>query len=251
MARYALAALVLVMLLQACSGPNRTAVDTAADADRWTVASILKRLELPDPPAAIIAAGDLSIQSPLYTGGAAMRLKHRAADSMLVSLAVRGLGIEAARLLVTPDSFFLYNRLEGVVTAGVDDFLPAMFSAAAAMRRMLGLIRPDGETAWELVETADGIVLRDADRREQWIVDPVLGRVLSFEHKLPSGQLAEGLYFADFVPIDGELYPRRVTYRSPLQSTNGMIQFSSLQFVDDVSSMALGAPGDVTRTLVE
>ena len=251
MARHALATLLPFMLLQACAGPGRTTVDTAPDVELWTVPLILQRLDLPTLPAALTAAGDLSIRSPLYTGGAAMRLKHRANDSMLVSLAVPGLGIEAARLLVTPDSFFLYNRLERSVTVGTEDLLPAMFNVAEAMRRMLGLIRPDGKKAWELVETADGLVLRDADRREQWIIDPALGRVLSYERRLPSGRLAEGLYFAEFVPVDGELYPKRVTYRNPVQSTNGLIHFRSLEFADEVSSMALGAPDGVTRIVVE
>lgn len=253
MTRYAIAAVLLASLLQACATPKPVAVDIDSSEATWTIESILQRLELPEPPAAISAVADLSIQSPLYTGGSAVHLKHRINDSILVAFTVRGLGLEAARLLVTPDSFFLYNRLEQSVTVGSsrDELVPAMFSPEDAMRRMLGLIKPDEQTPWALSETPDGIVLRDAEQQEQWIIDPSIGRVVSYERSLASGQLAEAIYFSDFAAVDSVLYPRRVVYRNPPQATNGLLQIRSITFSDDVASLALGAPPDAKRMVLE
>lgn len=253
MSRHVTAAVLLVVVLQACSGPNRATVDADSNDAVWTATSIIDRIVLPEPPGAITATADLSIQSPLYTGNVTVHIRHRAGDSMLVAFAVRGLGIEAARLLITPDSFFLYNRIEREITAGASTnaLLPAIFSPADAMIRLLGLIKPDKQNAWKLTETSDGIVLRDAENHEQWIIDPSIGRVLSYERAVPSGQLAEGLYFAEFGPVGNALYPKRVTYRSPLRATNGLLQFRLLDFTDDVSGMALRAPEGIKHTILE
>lgn len=247
------AMLALAWILQACTGPTRMTTDSNDPAGIMSVESVIDQIVLPEPPEALTATADLSIQSPLYTGGTTAHLKHRLGDSILVSLTVRGLGIEAARLLVTSDSFFLYNRIDKELTVGstTTDLLPDIFSPQDAMRRMLGLIKPDDMVAWELLETADGHVLRNSENGEQWIIDLSRGRVVSYERSLPSGQLAEALYFAEFESVDGVLYPKRVTYRSPLMATSGLLQFRSLNLSKDIPELALRVPTDVKRIIVE
>lgn len=247
------AILAMAWILQACAGPSRMTTETNDLARIVTAESVIDQIVLPEPPAALTATADLSIESPLYSGGATAHLKHRLGDSILVSFTVRGLGIEAARLLVTADSFFLYNRIEKELTVGTSttDLLPDMFSPKDAMHRMLGLIKPDDQVDWEHVETGDGSVLHNSESGEQWIVDLSLGRVVSYERSLPSGQLAEALYFAEFEAVGSEQYPKRVTYRSPLMATSGLLQFRSVNFTEDIPEMTLVVPTDVKRIIVE
>ena len=237
-------------LLMACAGPERTTTAPSDSGIKLTASEIIQRINLPSTPSSMSATADLSFQSPLYKGSATAKLQHRLGDSILVSLSVKGLGIQIARLLVTSDSFFLYNRIDREITTGANnrELLPELFHTRDAMSRLLGLIKPEESIDWEVLETPSGAILNDPDRNTQWIIDPEVWRVISFERYLPSGDLAEALHFADFDTFGDTLYPKRVTYRNPLTNTVGILHFRSLLTNLDITNLSLNPPAGTKRT---
>ena len=222
--------------------------DNAAPLVSMDADDIIARIEANPVPSSVRATADLSLQSPLYSGSMTARITHRREDSLMVTLAARGLGIEAGRLLVTQDSFFLFNRLAGEVTVGTGtDFLPGFFGTHEAMVRLLGLLVPNSSVAWDVQMTEYGYLLHDASSGLDYTVDTDTWRVISMERRLPSGQLAESMHYGEFSPFGDGLYPQRVTYRSPVTQITAQLYIRRLTFDRDIHSLRLGAPPGVKR----
>ncbi len=211
-------------------------------------AAIIARIQAHPVPSSMRAVADLSLQSPFYLGSMTARLSHRRGDSLLVTLAARGLGIQAGRLLVTRDSFFFYNRLAREVTEGAGgDLLPGLFGVENAMVRLLGLIVPDPVAAWEVQVSGTGYLLQDTVRGLAYHVDANRWRVITMEDRLPSGELVETLHFSEFSPFDGVSYPRRITYHNRFADTAAQLYIRSLVFKGEIGSMRLDVPPDAVR----
>ena len=238
---------ILVVLLSACTTTGTTVRE--GDLTPTADAGLTLPLVLPELPKVLTATADLSLQSPLFTGTVTAHLKHRVHDSILVSFSLKGFGLEAARLLVTQDSFFVHDRIERTLTVGshAADLVPDLFKPSAAMGRLLGLIQPRADLNWTIINSQDGIVLQDSTAQEQWIIDPALGRVVSLERSTDDSQMAEALYFADFAAFGEIVLPTRVTYRNPLNETSGQVYFRSVDTTSDIDDLSLGAPPGLER----
>lgn len=200
------------------------------------------------------ARANLVLRSPAQSGQFSADLRARRADSLYLSISP-GLGIEAARALVTPDSFFLYNRIENKLVYGdLDDaagILPAPLAGADLFENLLGLGLPEANVDWSLTADTDTYVLRAPDGLRTYRVDPARWRVVHYEERTPTGDLVEERAFSEFGLFDGVYLPRRIVIRRPADETTGTLYYRSLTLNPSELSFPLRVGASAERVLVE
>ena len=213
------------------------------------------RAALADSLMSFAARADLSVRSPAFSGRATARIKHRRNDSLLVMLRSATLGIEAARILSTPDSFFYYNRIAKQLTYGSADdasqFLPGFLAGEEIFPQLLGMLSPESGAGWTLDADTTHYSLRDEASGRRYIIDPAIWRVIHYEHRLPSGALVEAITFADFFTVSGVYVPRRIIMRRPMAQTNAALYYRELALNPPALDLSLRAPRDVKRAPAE
>jgi len=96
---------------------------------------------LPPFPAALdtlYAEADVQVSTPEENGRFRARIAYRRADSMLIRVRFP-LGIEGARVLVTPDSAFVYDRIEKQLIAGTPESVSRVLPVAVAGTNLVEL----------------------------------------------------------------------------------------------------------------
>ncbi len=254
--RYSLAVLLPVVLLAACaSGP---VVVSNADVAGWpnhTARDILRRLPLaPSALDELSAVAEVSVASPEESGRFSARIAYRRGDSMLVRVRFP-LGIEGARVLVTADSAFVYDRTEGTLVAGTPDNISAVLPVAVAGTDLVtlatGFIHPDPRLDWQVRTDSLLYELRASDTGDRWLIDPVEWRVVFAEFRNPDGAIREQRWYASFDDMDGIRVPRRVSVSHPTQKTRLVMALSRLDTSPDRLSFDLGLASDVKRYVIE
>lgn len=200
-------------------------------------------------PTSLNAEGALSMKTPLYSGMLQTQIIHRRADSLLMVLRLRGLGIEGARFLVTRDSIFLYDRFSQTVRTGSssDPAFPAIFSVQNAIEQLLGLVRPIRGAHLQLTPSPQGLILEDTILRRTYTIDPEYWRVIHVTQQDSSGDLYEAFHFNDFFAVGKAYFPRQVIYRNPSLKTNVILDYRSISVNEPVISMSLDLPAEVER----
>lgn len=232
-----LAPLLLTLLLFAagCAG-TRPAADLPTalpDAYPYHSAAQIRQLILDDVDSlrAFQARASLALRTPEQSGQFSADVRNRRNDSLYLSISP-GLGIEAARALVTPDSFFLYDRIKNRLTYGslvaAEAFLPGPLAGDDVFRNLLGLVAPEPDVAWQVEAEDDRYVLTDPAGLRTYVVDPALWRVVRYEERTPTGELVEERTFSEFDRFDGVYLPRRVAFRRPLDDTSASLYYRSL-----------------------
>ena len=165
---------VLMLWVAGCSG-SRPVEDIRPDLpDAFpfhTVEQIQQQIRLAgaDTLVALQGKANLSIRTPELKGNVTARLKHRRSDSLYMSVTAT-LGIEAARMLVTPDSFFVYDRINKKLNYGSMDyastFLPPLLTGDDVFLNLLGLLQPESDIDWQL-DARSGARLPRHRRRPQ------------------------------------------------------------------------------------
>ena len=214
------------------------------------------------------ARARLSVTTPKQSGSFSARLRARrgaAGDSLYLRLSP-GLGIEAARILVTPDSFFVYNALENELTYGAladaGSALPAPLRTGQAFESLLGLTHPRRALGWRVRPSgaAEGAgrdearyVLTSSEDRIQrtLLVDPSRWRALRYTEQAPSGTLLEERVFSEFGRFEGVFLPRRVELRRPQENSAASVYYRDLTLnPTDLPPFDLRVPEGTERTLV-
>ena len=179
---------VLFIWVAGCSGP-RGIVDNRPDLpDAFPNHTLMQvqdqiRMAAYDTLTSFNGKANLSLRAPELKGNVTARIEHRRSDSLYMSLTAT-LGIEAARMLVTPDSFFVYDRINKELNYGAmehaEAVLPAAFTGDNIFRTLLGMLLPDPEVAWSIESDSSYYHLRDEGSRRHFIVDPKVWRVVRF-----------------------------------------------------------------------
>ena len=220
--RCLLAAFALLALLVAgCSSGPKLAERPTDLPERFpdhSLSEIRENILRPtDTLRAFQAAAQLSLESPQRSGNFGATVRARRGDSLY--LGVSSFGIEGARALVTPDSFFVYNRLGNEVTFGAladaGAQLPTPLVTGDVFENLLGLLAPEAGANWTVTADSSRYVLEDPSGRRAYTVDPALWRVVRYVERAPDGALVEERLFSDFDRIDGFFLPRRVLLRRP------------------------------------
>lgn len=199
------------------------------------------------------AKASLSIESPQRSGRFSADVHDRRGDSLYLAISP-GLGIEAARALVTPDSFFLYNRIEKKLLYGsldaAGEALPVVLTGDDVFRNLLGLVVPEPDVDWVLDADAAFYYLRDPEGLRMYKIDPALWRVVRYEERAPSGELVEERVFDKFDTFDGVYLPRSVVLRRPAEASSASLYYRSLDLNPPALSFDLRVSSGVTREAV-
>jgi hypothetical protein len=249
----------LLLWITGCSGP-RSAVDNRPDLpDAFpyhTLDQIQQQLRSHnlDTLYAVKARASLALHTPEQSGSATARMEHRRSDSLYMSLTGM-LGIEGARVLVTPDSFFVYDRLKKQLNYGslsfASAFLPAPLTGDDVFRNLLGLIYPDPRESWRLETDSAYYHLYDATGQFHYIVDPTVWRVIRYEERSPEGDLVESRTFTEYDVFDNVYLPRRIILQRPVDDTSISIYYRNLSLNPPQLSFALRVGDSVERVLID
>lgn len=250
--------LLALLVLAGCAGSRRAAdrpLDRPAAFPYHTVDQIeAQLLPLPDSLTAFSAKANFAFNTPWRSGRFSGDVMHRRGDSLYVSLSP-GMGIEAARALVTPDSFYLYNRIDREVIVGTMDqaraYLPPPFTADDLFRTLLGLPVPDPGIAWQLDADSSFYYFESPDSLRIYTIDPAIWRVIRYEERTASGALVEDRVYLDWDRFDGMYLPRRMVYRRPPDESTATIYYRSVTLNPSALSFSLRLNSNTTRIPAE
>lgn len=178
------------------------------------------------------ARAAISIASPDRNGRFSAEIRERRQDSLYMSISP-GLGIEAIRVLVTPDSVFVYDRIDNRVTYGSSQeaasLLPVPISGDALFQNIAGHVVPQVEPDWTVRAIDRHYLLESPSGMEYYTVDPALWRVVRYEVRSADGTVVEDRRFDDFVNVEGFLLPSRLEFHLPLQETTVILSYRQLE----------------------
>lgn len=246
------------LFLAGCAGPRATA-DRGADRvegfPEHSLSEIGQRLTFPfaDTLHAFRSKARLALRSPAQNGSFSADLRYRQHDSLYMSISP-GFGVEAARVLVTPDSFFVYDRIKKELAVGaralIDTFFP-LPPEEEVFRSLLGLLSPPAGVKWDLRADDTYYYLTSPDEREQYTVDPSLWRVVRYARRTAGGAVEEERVYAEFDTVGSVLLPRRIVLRRPQDQTNAVIFYRDLSLNPAALSFDLDVKHPVEHVRVE
>lgn len=188
-----------------------------------TATEIVERL--PTFPAeldTLYAEADVQVSTPEENGRFRAKIAYRRADSMLIRVRFP-LGIEGARVLVTPDSAFVYDRIEKRLITGTPDAvsnaLPVAVAGTNLVEMATGFYEPDPEAGWSIAADSVQLVLLSSDERVRMIIDPDRWRITNLQFRDPEGMILEERWYMDFMLFNQTLLPRRMALSRPAEDT--------------------------------
>lgn len=222
-----------LLAVAGCAGP-RTATEARRDLPAGFPnhsATAIQRhlLEGTDSLQAFRAKASLTVNSPDQRGSFSAQISHRRDDSLYMTLSP-GLGIEAARILVTPDSFYVYNRIEKQLTYGAvrdaQAVLPAALTVDDLFANLTGTLVPSLNREWNV--EADSSYYHLTSGLRSYVVDPTTWRVVRYVKRSPSGEVVEERRFSEFDRFGSLYLPRRIIFRRPADDTNAVLYYRDL-----------------------
>lgn len=244
------------LFLAGCSGPREAArPDLPEGFPNHSVEQILDELVLsPDTLASLRAKASLDIKMATQGGRVTATIHYRRADTLYMSMSA-ALGIEVARILVTPDSFFVYNRIEKKLEYGslayAENALPVPVAGVDGFREMLGLGVPAPEVPWRLVADSAAYVLTDPPGLRRYVIDPAVWRVARYEEFAADGTLVEERAYSEYDRVGGLYLPRRILFRRPLDDTRVSLFYRELTLNPTALDFAFRVSDNAKRVLVD
>lgn len=192
----------------------------------------------------------MDVNSPMQSGRFRATLRQQRADSLWMN--VRGpLGINAARMLITADSFYVHNRIEEELAVGsvesAQQVLPVPPNGDALFQNLLGLIVPPITSEWTLRHDNELYHLDDPAGHRTYSVDPSIWRVVRFVERDANGSIIDERVFTDHVRVDGVVVPNRILLRRPGDDVRAIMTYRSLTLTPDSLSFSLDVPSDIRR----
>ncbi len=179
-------------------------------------------------PQYLEASGRIKLESDKLNIGGTATIRLIEGEAIWVS--VRKFGLEGARALIRPDSFFVYNRLQGEYTAEPLEYIERKFNVPARFDLLQEMILGNAvffTRDLKLSQNEELYELRGEDRRyaTEYIVD---GRGLLLK-QMNIRELADGreisIQNADYQPVDGQerKFPHSRTVRVNTQEAGEAI----------------------------
>lgn len=246
------ALLVGALAVAGCSGPRELERPTTLPETfpNHTTEQIQRLLQVPaaDTLTGLFARASLALNAPAQSGTFSSQLTHRRGDSLFMTLSP-GFGIEAARALITPDSFFIFDRINKRLIYGGSDLVTAFFPLDTddLFRNLTGLVVPSGDGPW--LRSADGqyYYLTRPDSTVRYTIDPSIWRVVKYQQRSLDGTLIEDRSFLEFDTIEGVVLPRRVVLRRPQDQTTASLYYRDVDLNPASMTFRLGAGDDIRR----
>jgi len=248
---YAACAAALVVALTGCSGPKATTApglpaafpNHSASDIRTNIAGAQDTLQRYEAKARV------TVKSPQRSGSFNAHVRQRRADSLLMSFNL--FGIEGARMLMTPDSFFVYDKRKQQVMVGsirqAEQVLPVPVSGDRVFENMLGLLAPDSGIEWEVSADSTLYFLTDPETRTRVTVDPRRWKVIRYARESADGTVVEERLFHRFKRIDGVEVPQRILFRRPTDGMMAELRYKEIDLTPGPLSFDLGAGNGVPR----
>lgn len=234
----AVSVLAMLLILYGCRTSRVPLERDVPDAfPNHTTGQILALLNGMDGPiSAFTARASVAIRSDGDGMQFAASMNARKNDSLYVTMSP-GLGIEAARALVTPDSFFFYDRIKNRLTYGrideASEILPQPFASANLFENLLGLVDPTADTRWEVSSDTTYYYLHDRSAMQTYVVDPAFWRVVRYEQTGSDGHLIETRTFSEFDEFGDTVLPRRLVFDRPADGQRASIYYRDLTLNPD------------------
>ncbi|MCY4001659.1 MAG: DUF4292 domain-containing protein [Bacteroidetes bacterium] len=239
----------LLLILIGCTSTRSTVVEIDDPSD-LTIRSVIDQLWEHTPPDSLIAVGDLALKSPLYSGPKVRaEILHRRADSLLMIFRAPVFGFEAARLLVTQDSLFMYDRLRKHIFVA-DTTHPVflrILRVQNAMEYLLGYMRPTNPHDLKLLSDPNGIILEDSLMNRSYTIDPTYWRIVHFAQRDHLGSLVEAYYYNDFFQVGDTYFPQQIIYRNLPEQTNIILSYNQILIDPPMKPLGFNLPSDVQR----
>ncbi len=168
MSRWYRYAFLALWLLAGCTGTRKIvapSADPSVPLPRRTAAELLKDLRSAVPPESFEIHAQIQWEQPNRRMAFTGRI-YFIRDSLFATFSP-GLGIQVARLLVTRDSLFFFNRLENTLYyASLGDLSRVVaypLSLEGIVRLLTGTVHPPSKTYQEATVLPDGYLLETAD----------------------------------------------------------------------------------------
>ena len=176
-------------------------------------------------------------------------IRQQRADSLFMRFSL--FGFEGGRMLMTPDSVFIYDSRKQTLRVGpiadAQAFLPAPVASGEVFANLLGLVAPDNGTDWTVTADSSHYYLVNADETRRWTVDPRRWRVVQYKRRTPDGDVLEVRNFSDFKPVQGFSLPHSVTFRRPVDDASARLDYRSIALNPTGLSYDLGISSTVPR----
>ena len=244
-------ALVLLGVLASCRTVRLPSAPLPDGFPDHSAAQVLSHLPTPDSlwdTFRVEAA--LAFATPEGSGSFSADILVRRPDSVLVRIRAP-LGIEVARALVTPDSIFLYDRVERTLYSGSadSDLLPAGLHSADLSAAFFGF---DPVPAGDWSSSADSLIYRleRTDGSVTLLVEPRWWRVTARDARDGSGTVTERRRFTEFERFEGLVLPRRIVTIRPVEGTRASFFVRKVETHPADTRMDLGVRPDARRIVI-
>ena len=250
-------ALAAALLFQGClTLAPRADTDpaTARILPELTAAQIADRLpEFPTALRELYAETDVAVASPEENGRFAARISYRRADSTLIRVRFP-LGVEGARVLITSDSAFVYDRIEGVLIAGTPEAISAALPVAVAATDLIdtafGFVAPASTAGWSATSDSIRYRLTSPDGRTELTVDPDIWRVVNVTLRDAAGMILEQRWYTNFSQFNETLLPQRMSLSRPPEDTRLTMALRALRTDPAGLSFDLNVSPGVERRII-
>ncbi len=237
-------ALVLMLTMTSCSGTRGLPPDAETPAlfPNHSALQIQRAIRAStDTLTAFKSRARVKIRTPELKRNVTVRFWQRQSDSLYASVHAT-LGIEAARTLVTPDSFYVYDRFNRRLLYGplayAGTYLPTPASADEMFANLTGILYPQADLDWTVEADSASYTLRDATGTFTYEINPAFWRVTRFEARTASGELLDERAFYDFEEVDGVVIPRRIRFNRPLDNSEVTLHHQRIKLNPDALSFA-------------
>ncbi len=200
------------------------------------------------------AESNAAIASALGSGHFTARTRHRRNDTMRVDITVQ-LGIEASRILFTPDSFYVYDRIKNTVYLGdisnATRLLPTPWISPELFLDVLGFPDTDIGPEWSVTADSTRYYLTNAIGTISLFVDPTRWRIERVEIRTDDNQLLEQKSYLDFRSFDGLDLPSRIVIRRPIDKISATIQHRTIDLNPESIDLTFPVKDDATYVPID
>lgn len=180
---------------------------------------ILDRLPAyPQKLTRLFAESRIALSSPEESGRFSAKISYLHPESLFVRVTFP-LGIEGARVLVSPDTAWVYDRIDKVIWTGSPERVAAVLPGAVAGMRLVematGFEQPDPGISWQVKTDSTLYLLTSPDETIRYTVDPALWRIVAVKLQDDAGTITERRWYSDFAQVDDVVIPRRMALSRP------------------------------------
>jgi len=195
----------------------------------------------------LFAESRIALSSPEESGRFSAKISYLHPESLFVRVTFP-LGVEGARVLVSTDSAWVYDRIEKVVWTGSPERVAAVLPGAVAGLHLVematGFELPDPDVAWSVDTDSTLYLLTSPDETIRYTIDPALWRVVAVKQQNMEGAITEQRWYSDFATFDDALVPRRMALSRPPEDLRISMALHRLELNPDRLTFELDVASD-------